>query len=564
MLVVYESNGKSASRIVRIGHERIENECIRGRACMTESDDNVVLEDTDRIHGRTALVNNVRAATSLAGAIRSTLGPRGLDKMLVEDDGEALVTNDGVTILEKANVEHPTARLLIDASSSQDRAARDGTTSTVLLVSEMLQNALELVRMGVHPSIIVKGYSIALEESLKEVIRVSLDSKEEQKIQVVNTSLRGKGDSALCELISGLAIEAANGLVGQGEGLDLERFRVKRLQIRQGSVMDTSLVRGLMLLKSRVDINSPPDSKGGKVAIIDGDLEKSKLQTSASIEVGSLGILQDFHDREMQALSNKVDHLSSLGVDLLVTRGGIADEAVSMLTDAGITGYRRFEKSDIDLLSVITGANPTRSINSLKESDIGKYSRRSEESIADVKHTLLEGDGMGMTLVVRGSTPNIREESVRIFDDAIGVAHRMSSSPGILPGGGAIQAHLARHLRIFSKTQSGREQLAIEAYASALESIPRILAENAGRDPVDVILSLSADQEKSGPWIGFDIMTGGNSDMRTIGVLDPEFVTRHSLSGATEAAITVLRIDDVLWARTDPSTPDWGEEELED
>ncbi len=562
--MVYESNGVFASRIVLISHERIENESIRGRTCMTESDDDVVLEDTDRIHGRTALVNNVRAATSLAGAIRSTLGPRGLDKMLVEGDGDALVTNDGVTVLETANVEHPTARLLIDASSSQDRAARDGTTSTVLLVSEMLQNALELVRMGVHPSVIVKGYSIALEESLKEVIRVSLESKEEQKFQVVNTSLQGKGDSALCGLIAGLAIEAANGLVGEGEEVDLERFRVKRLQVRQGGVMDTSLVRGLMLLKSRVDLNISHDSEGGKVAIIDGGLEKSKLQTSASIEVGDLGVLQGFHDREIQVLGNQVEHLSSLGVDLLVARGGIADEAVPILTDAGITAYRRFEKSDIDLLSIITGANPMRSVSSLKESDVGKYSKRSEESIADVKHTLIEGKGMGMTLVVRGSTPNIREESVRIFDDAIGVAHRMSSSPGVLPGGGAIQAHLARHLRTFSKTQSGREQLAIEAYASALESIPRILAENAGRDPVDVILSLSADQEKSGPWIGFDIMTGENSDMRSRGVLDPEFVIRHSLSGATEAAITVLRIDDVLWARTDPSTPDWGEGEMED
>ena len=562
--MVYESNGLFASRIVPIGHERIENESIRGYTCMTESDDNVVLEDTDRIHGRTALVNNVRAATSLAGAVRSTLGPRGLDKMLVGEDGDALVTNDGVTVLETANVEHPTARLLIDASSSQDKAARDGTTSTVLLVSEMLQNALELVRMGVHPSIIVKGYSIALKESLEEVIRVSFEAEEEHKFEVVNTSLDGKGDSSLCSLISGLAIKAANGLVGEGDEVDLERFRVKRLQITQGSVMDTSLVRGLMLLKSRVDVNSPPDSKGGKVAIIDGGLEKSKLQTSASIEVGNLGILQGFHDREMQVLRDQVDHLSSLGVGLLVTRGGIADEAIPVLTDAGITAYRRFEKSDVDLLSIITNANPTRSVSSLKESDIGEYSRRSEESIADVKHTLLEGEGMGMTLIVRGSTPNVREESVRIFDDAIGVAHRMSSSSGILPGGGAIQAHLARHLRTFSKTHSGREQLAIEAYASALESIPRILAENAGRDPVDVILSLSADQEKSGPWIGFDIMTGENCDMRARGVLDPEFVIRHSLSCATEAAITILRIDDVLWARTDPSTPDWGEEELED
>tara|TARA_B100001250_G_scaffold9032_1_gene7814 strand:+ start:57 stop:1706 length:1650 start_codon:yes stop_codon:yes gene_type:complete len=544
-----------------IGYERIENRGLIGRAQMVESDHDVALEDTDRIHGRTALVNNVKAASSLAGAIRSTLGPKGLDKMLVDGDGTALVTNDGVTVLEQANVEHPTARLLIDASSSQDRAARDGTTTTVLLVAEMLQNALELVRMGVHPSIIVNGYSIALEESLKEIEKVSRESDDKQKSQVVRTSLQGKGDSSVCGLIANLAIEAADSLVDLEGGDDLERMVVKRLQIREGSVMDSTLVNGLMLLKSRVDSTSPENSDGGVVAIIDGGLEDAKLETDASIEVSSLGIMQEFHERSRENMQRQVSHLSSLGVDLLVVRDGIADEAITQLTKAGIVAYRRLERSDMDLLSRITGARQTRRVGDLGEGDLGAYSKRSEERIADVKHTLIEGDGGGMTLVVRGSSPAVREEGIRIFDDAIGVSHRLNSRPGVLPGGGAIQSHLARHLRSFSQTQSGREQLAIEAYASALESIPRILAENAGRDPVEVILSLSADQMESGAWIGFDLQSGENCDMGEIGVLDTEFVVKHALSGATEAAIGVLRIDDVLWARTDPSTPDWGDEE---
>ncbi len=547
----------------RIEYERIENRGLIGMAHMVESDHDVALEDTDRIHGRTALVNNVKAASSLAGAIRSTLGPKGLDKMLVDSDGSALVTNDGVTVLEKANVEHPTARLLIDASSSQDRAARDGTTTTVLLVAEMLQNALELVRMGVHPSIIVNGYSIALEESIKETERVSRVSDDEQKSQVVRTSLQGKGDSSMCGLIAGLAVEAADGLVDLEGGDDLERMVVKRLQIREGSVMDSSLVAGLMLLKSRVDSSSPENSDGGVVAIIDGGLEHAKLETDASIEVSSLGIMQEFHERSRENMQKQVAHLSSLGVDLLVVRDGIADEAMPQLTKEGIVAYRRFDRSDMDLLSRITGARPARNVSSLREDDLGAYSKRSEERVADVKHTLIEGNGGGMTLVVRGSSPAVREEAIRIFDDAIGVAHRLNSRPGVLPGGGAIQSHLARHLRSFSQTQSGREQLAIEAYASALESIPRILAENAGRDPVEVILSLSADQRESGAWIGFDLQSGENCDMGEMGILDTEFVVKHALSGATEAAIGVLRIDDVLWARTDPSTPDWeGEDEI--
>ena len=546
-----------------IGYERIENRGLIGRAQMVESDHDVALEDTDRIHGRTALVNNVKAASSLAGAIRSTLGPKGLDKMLVDGDGSALVTNDGVTVLEKANVEHPTARLLIDASSSQDRAARDGTTTTVLLVAEMLQNALELVRMGVHPSIIVNGYSIALEESIKETEKVSRESDEEQKSQVVRTSLQGKGDSSVCGLIASLAVEAADGLMDLEGGDDLERMVVKRLQIREGNVMDSSLVNGLILLKSRVDETSPENSDGGVVAIIDGGLEHAKLETNASIEVSSLGIMQEFHERSRENMQKQVMHLSSLGVDLLIVRDGIADEAIAQLTKSGIVAYRRFERSDMDLLARITGARPARSVSALGGEDLGTYSKRGEERISDVKHTLIEGDGGGMTLAVRGSSPAVREEAIRIFDDAIGVAHRLNSRPGVLPGGGAIQSHLARHLRSFSQTQSGREQLAIEAYASALESIPRILAENAGRDPVEVILSLSADQRESGAWIGFDLQSGKNCDMGEMGILDTEFVVKHALSGATEAAIGVLRIDDVLWARTDPSTPDWeGEEEI--
>ena len=546
-----------------IGYERIENRGLIGRVQMVESDHDVALEDTDRIHGRTALVNNVKAASSLAGAIRSTLGPKGLDKMLVDGDGSALVTNDGVTVLERANVEHPTARLLIDASSSQDRAARDGTTTTVLLVAEMLQNSLELVRMGVHPSIIVNGYSIALEESIKEAEKVSRESDEEQKSQVVRTSLQGKGDSSVCGLIASLAVEAADGLMDLEGGDDLERMVVKRLQIREGNVMDSSLVNGLILLKSRVDETSPENSDGGVVAIIDGGLEYAKLETDASIEVSSLGIMQEFHERSRENMQKQVMHLSSLGVDLLVVRDGIADEAIAQLTKAGIVAYRRFERSDMDLLSRITGARPARSVSTLGDEDLGTYSKREEERISDVKHTLIEGGGGGMTLAVRGSSPAVREETIRIFDDAIGVAHRLNSRPGVLPGGGAIQSHLARHLRSFSQTQSGREQLAIEAYASALESIPRILAENAGRDPVEVILSLSADQRESGAWIGFDLQSGKNCDMGEMGILDTEFVVKHALSGATEAAIGVLRIDDVLWARTDPSTPDWeGEEEI--
>ncbi|MDP6562433.1 MAG: thermosome subunit beta [Candidatus Thalassarchaeum sp.] len=529
---------------------------------MVESEQDLALEDTERMHGREALVNNVKAASSLAGAIRSTLGPKGLDKMLVESDGSALVTNDGVTVLETAQVEHPTARLLIEASSSQDRAARDGTTTAVLLVSEMLHNALELVRMGVHPSVIVNGYRIALEEALEEIERVAREADETQRLQVVRTTLEGKADSGLCDLFADLAIRAADDLSEEDGGGDLERLRVKRLQVRQGNVMDSSLVQGLMLPKSRVDISTPASSGGGIVAIVDGGLEHPKLEISAKIEVNSPGVIQDFHDRAIENLQRQVDHLASLGVDLLIVRDGIEDEGISLLTKAGITAYRRFERTDLELLSKMTGAKLSRDTLHIDEGALGSYAGRSEEVIAEVKHTLIEGTQEGaMTLVVRGSSPTVREEATRVFDDAMGVAHRLTSKPGILPGGGAIQTHLARHLRAFAPSQAGREQLAIEGYSAALEIVPRALADNGGFDPVDVILALSADQSESGAWIGFDLGKGENGDMGEAGILDPLFVVRHGLSGATEAAISVLRIDDVLWAKTEIGTPDWKDED---
>ena len=529
---------------------------------MVESDHEIALEDTDRIHGRAALVNNVKAATSLAGAVRSTLGPMGLDKMLVGSDGSSIVTNDGVTVLEAAQVEHPTARLLIEASSSQDRSSRDGTTTTVILISEMLQNALELVRMGVHPSIIINGYNIALKEAISEIERVSLEAGNDEKEMVVRTSLQGKSDSALCELLASLAIRAANSISDEDGGEDLERFLIKRLEIRKGDVMETCLEDGLVMMKSRVDPVTPSKSNGGLVALIDGGLENRKFEFSASIEISSPELIKEFHDEGLSNLERRISHLSSLGVDLLVVREGIADEAFSLLSKAGITAYRRFERRDLELLAKITGAKISRDPLKISKDDLGDYSGRREESIAGVKHTVFEGStGIGKTLLARGSSPMIREESIRIFDDALGVAHRLNSDSRILPGGGAIHTHLARFIRKLSLSQSGREQLAMDAFSASMEAIPRILAENAGRDPVDVILSLSADQKEGGEWVGFDLEKGRNCDMRESGILDPMFVVKSSISGATEAAISVIRIDDVLWAKTDPLTPDWKDEE---
>ena len=542
--------------------KRIKNKFLSRKVIMTESEHDIALEDTDRIQGHAALVNNVKASVALAGAVRSTLGPRGLDKMLVEDGGSVLVTNDGVTVLETAKVEHPTARLLISASSLQDRSARDGTTTTILLTSELLQNSLELVRMGIHPSVILNGYNIALEESLKELKRISKNIEyPESELAIISTSLAGKIEEGTAGVLTSCALEAATLLANEEGGDDLERLRIKRLQVDSGKMKDSRLVQGLVLAKTRLDSSTPSSSKHGKIAIIDGEFENKKIELEASIEISDIGSLKSFHDRDAEKIQETVDHISSLGVNILIVRDGVVDEAVTPLRNAGIITYRRMERNDIELLAKITGATPIRNPLNIDIRNVGNYSKHAEELVAGVKYTTIEGEEAGgMTFIINGTTPEVRSEVKRAFDDALGVAHRLKRDSLILPGGGASHTHLARHLRMFATSQSGREQLAIEAYAAALEIIPRVLAENSGLDPIDAVLSLSAAQNndtKNGPWIGLDAKTGQNVSMEVVGILDPLFVARHALSGATEAAISVLRIDDVLWAKQDAQTPDW-------
>ena len=530
---------------------------------MADVEHEIALEETDRIHGHTALVRNVAAAVSLSNAVRSTLGPRGLDKMLVDESGEATVTNDGVTVLETARVEHPTANLLIASSSSQDKSARDGTTTTVILMAEMLQNALELVRAGVHPSIITNGYRIANQKAMKELdLMARIADSKELKRSVVSTSLQGKIDSLLSSHLTELALEAADALIDEKGGDDLERLRVKRLQISGGTALNTELLPALVLAKTRVDRNLPSSSSNGKIVILDGSLENKKLELEAGIEVNSLGVMKDFHERNNKYLQKIINSLEHLEVQLLIVRDGIADEAIPILSKAGITAYRRFEREDLERLSRITGADIIRNIEKIEKRNLGSYSSRSEEDIGSINYTKIEGNlGGAMTVIFRGSTPEIRDEVSRAFDDALGVSHRLSRENRILPGGGATQTHLARKLREFSTTQSGREQMAIEAYAAALEIVPRTLAQNAGYDPIDSLLSLSAAQSKDskkGGWIGINGNSGEVMDMYQEGIFDPIFVAKHAMSGATESAISVLRIDDVLWAKQGPETPDWS------
>ena len=353
---------------------------------MVESEQDVALQDTDRIEGRSALVNNTKAALALAGAVRSTLGPRGSDKMLVDENGEIIVTNDGVTVLETAKVEHPTANLLISTSSAQDRIARDGTTTSVLLTAELLRNSLELSRIGVHPSLIMNGYRIAMEEALSQLEDISREANEKQLADAVATTMAGKVDTALSRRMTGLAIETARAIAEEEGGDDLERVRVKRLKMADGAAADSEIAHGLVLRKQRLDFTTPSHSEGGRIAIIDGGLETRELEFDAQIEIRSTGVLAGFAERKRTKLATQVESLASLNIDLLCVRDGIADDAEPFLKKAGITAYRRFEREDLERLCVLTGARMIRDANRISADDVGAYTSRSEEKFEDAWH----------------------------------------------------------------------------------------------------------------------------------------------------------------------------------
>jgi len=535
---------------------------------MATSDDTSILEETERSSGRAALRKNVQAAMALAGAVRSTLGPKGLDKLLLDDEGRIQVTNDGVTVLEAAKVQHPTARMLISSSSTQDRVARDGTTSTVLITAEMLQNAWDLVNQGVHPTVIAAGYRLAERQSQIILEEISQNLKSEKEIlQATQTCLAGKGESSLQGTLSVLAVEAAAAIAEQGEdGIKADPTRIKVLANKGGQSSETHLVNGIVIAKRPAHPEMEESLEGGNILVIDGALERRQMVMDAKLKITSPGMLQAFRDKEHEMLKEAVDAVEALGVDILAVKDGIDDYARSMLEAKGITAYRRVERNDLEQICITTGATMVHSANTASAKDLGSFNRSRQELWSDTSHWILEGStNKGQTLITRGSSEEMLEEVERCFADALGVACQLHEEPRLLPGGGATQVALARRLRRYAETIPGREQLAVEAFADALEVIPRALAENAGLDSLGNLLELTAAQSNAeDDWLGLDLRNGTISNMDEVGIREPLRISRQAIKGATDSAIAVLRIDDILWAKQDAQVPDEVQQRLDE
>ena len=519
-----------------------------------------ILESTERTSGREALRKNVQAALALAGAVRSTLGPKGLDKLLIDDQGGTLVTNDGVTVLETARVEHPVARMVISASSTQDKVARDGTTSTVVICAEMLRNAWQLVRQGVHPATIARGFAQAEDISLEALDGLSISAERGHILAAIETSLAGKLDSKIAKHLSSLALEAGEAIIKDGIA---DATRVKVIHQSGGSMLDTELITGLAIPKTRIHSEMKERGGPGSILLLDGGLEKRQPRIDAKLNVTSVGMMEEFRRAETAALLKQVENLKAIGCDLVVCREGVDDDARQALANAGILAYRRVERKDMELLSRSCGANIVIDAKRATADDLGAFISTREELSGGVNHWILDAEEGGATLIAKGSTSDVISEVERCFADALGVCCQLLEDPRLLPGAGATQVALARLLRRKAESIPGREQMAIDAFADALESIPRALATNAGFDGVDSLLKLVAMQSEGGENIGLNLEAGEPSDVVERGVMEPLNITRQAISGASEAAISILRIDDVLWATMEPEIPEEAQQRLQ-
>ena len=519
-----------------------------------------VLKDTTRSSGREALQKNIQAAMALAGAIRSTLGPKGLDKLLIDDDGRTLVTNDGVTVLETAKVEHPVAKMMINASSTQDRIAKDGTTSTVIIAGELLQNAWQLILQGIHPATVARGFRKSEQYVLNCLSDIEIQSTEDTKYNVVKTSLAGKGHNAMQEVVAKTALKAAEMVVDSEGSIDISK--IKLLSQTGGKIEDCRVFRGLMLPKKRISSNMKKEISDGKILLVDGGLEKKNVSTDLKLNITSVGVLDAFREKELALLREQVDKMVQMGVEVLACRESIDDNIKDYLSQNGIQAFRRVSQDDLSMLVKTCNARLVKSITASEINDLGNFTSSKNLTIDGKDFWIVEGDGLAATIVAKGSTVDVVNEVERCFDDALGVSVQLLQAGGIVCGGGAGYVALARRLRRYAETIPGREQLAVEAYADALEVIIRVLAENAGIDPITTLLDVVAEQTNSNSdRYGIDLISSEPMDMFTLGVLEPVGIVKQALVGATEVAISILRIDDVLWAKQDMEMSDIQDDE---
>jgi len=528
----------------------------------------ILKEGTKRDIGRRATHNNIAAAKAIAEAVRSTLGPKGMDKMLVDSMGDVVITNDGVTILKEVEVEHPAAKMIVEIAKTQDSECGDGTTTAVILAGELLKNAEELLEKGVHPTAISNGYRKAAEESLKLLEKISRPiSKNDTSTlkSIAITSMTGKSSENSADFLADLTVKAIK-MVSEknGKQVSVDRDNIK-IQKKQGvAISDTELVSGIIMDKEPVHSGMPTKVSKAKVALIDAPLEIKKTEIESKIQINDPSQIQAFLDQEEASIKKMVDQINKTKANVLICQKGIDDLAQHYLAKYGIMAIRRAKKSDIEALAKATGGRIVSNLEAISSDDLGFAGLVEVRKVGDDDMTFVTDckNPKAVSILVRGGSEHVVDEIERNLDDAIGVVALVVKDGKIVTGGGAVEIELALKLRKYAPRVGGREQMAFESFANAVEVVPSTLAENAGLDVIDTLMGLRKAHTQKGrnPHAGLDAYSGKVVNMKSRNVVEPLRVKTQALTSATDVATMILRIDDVIASKQpEGPLPDGGD-----
>ena len=523
----------------------------------------ILKDGTQRTRGRSAQSNNIAAAKAVADAVRSTLGPKGMDKMLVDSMGDVVITNDGATILKEMDIDHPAAKMIIEVAKTQEQHCYDGTTSAVVLSGELLKRSEDLIEQNVHPTVICEGFRLAAEKAVEllENHGIATDNDDAVLTEVAKTALTGKSAGAVKSFMADICVRSVNAvgvIEGEERMVDLSDIKVEKRQ--GGSIKDSTLIDGILLDKERVHAGMPRSVTDAHIALVNSAIEVKKTEVDAKIQITDPSQLALFLEEEENYIRGLVEKIQAAGATVLVCQKGIDELAQHYMAKAGIFAVRRAKKSDMEALSKATSGRIVTNLDDLSTDDLGHAAKVEERKIGESDMTFITGcpEAKSVSVLLRGGTEHVVDEIRRAFDDAVGVVSVAWEDGAVLTGGGSVLAALSRDLRTYAETVGGREQMAIEAFASALEIIPRTLAENAGLDPVTTLIELRKAHADGHSHAGINVYEGGVVDMKAANVVEPMRVVEQAIQSATETAIMILRIDDVISSKGVPMGDDMG------
>jgi archaeal chaperonin len=509
----------------------------------------ILRQGTTRNRGQEAQNSNIAAAKAVANAVRSTLGPKGMDKMLIDGMGDIVITNDGATILKQMDIEHPAAKMMVEIAKTQDDEVGDGTTSAVIIAGELLKNAENLLNQKVHPTVIAEGYQQAAIKALEILSAIAIDVKPSDRVtltHVAETAISGKGAEAYKGLLCDIVVRAVTMVADPDGTVDIGHVNIQKKV--GGKVEDTELIEGMVIDKERANPGMPRVVKNAKVLILNAALEYKKTEVNAKINISRPDQVQAFLEEDEQMVHTMADKIVKSGATVVFCQKGIDDIAQHYLTKAGIFAARRVKKSDSENLARATGATIVNNIDAITPGDLGDAGLVEEKKLSGKEMIYVSGckNPKAVSIIIRGGSEHIIDELERALHDALMVVGEVVKNKKIVAGGGAPEIELSLQLRRHAASVGGRIQLAVEAFAAALEIIPRSIAENAGLDPIDMIVAIRASHEAGHRTFGLDVYQGRPVDMLKAGIVEPLRVKTQAIMSAAEAAVMILRIDDVI------------------